>query len=56
MLYSLILSFLYQCDKEAVLLWTTGIIPLESLYSISSCQTKYYLYGCTLLITAIHAP
>jgi hypothetical protein len=31
MLYSLSLSFLYQRDKEAVLLWIAGIIPLDSL-------------------------
>jgi hypothetical protein len=30
MLCSLSLSFLYQRDKEAVLLWITGIIPLKS--------------------------
>ena len=35
MLYSLSLSFLYQCDKEAVLLWIVGMIPLELLYCIS---------------------
>ena len=35
MLYSLRLSFLYQRDKETVLLWIAGIIPLESLYNIS---------------------
>ena len=29
MLYGLSLSFLYQRDKEAVLLWIAGIIPLE---------------------------
>ena len=34
MLYGLSLSFLYQCDKEAVLLWIAGIIPPESLYII----------------------
>ena len=28
MLYSLSLSFFYQRDKEAVLLWIAGIIPL----------------------------
>jgi hypothetical protein len=31
MLYSLGLSFLYQRDKEAVLLWIGGMIPLVSL-------------------------
>ena len=31
----LALSFLYHRDKEAILLWTAGIIPLE-LYSTSS--------------------
>ena len=33
MLYSLPLSFLYQRDKVAALLWITGIIPLEPLYN-----------------------
>jgi len=32
MLYSLSLSFLYQRDKEAVLLWIAGMIPLVSFY------------------------
>ena len=33
MLYSLPLSFLYQRDKEAVLLWIAGMIPQEILYT-----------------------
>ena len=33
-LYGFSLSFLYQRDKEAVLLWIAGIIPLESLYLV----------------------
>ena len=37
--YSLSLSFLYQRDKEAVLPWIAGIIPLESLYCLSDCQS-----------------
>lgn len=40
MLYSLSLSFLYQRDKEAVMLWIVGIIPLESLYYISDFHAR----------------
>ena len=38
MLYSLSLSFLYQRDKEAVLLWNAEIIPLELLYNTLALQ------------------
>ena len=59
MLYGLSLSFLYQRDKEAVLLWIAGIIPLESLYSISPCRARYYsdysTNNCTSLVAAIYS-
>ena len=44
MLYSLSLSFLYQRDKEAVLLWAVGIIPLESLYCNLFAKQENYLF------------
>lgn len=40
MLYSLSLSILYQRDKEAVLLWIAGIIPLGALYYFSDHQAR----------------
>ena len=43
MLYGLGLSFLYQRDKEAVLLWIAGIISLNSLYYFSYCQAICHL-------------
>ena len=36
MLYSLSLSFLYQRDKEAVLLWIEGLFSLELLLILFS--------------------
>ena len=50
MLYSLSLSFLYQRDKEAVLLWIAGIIPLESLYYISDFHAKASFSGASALM------
>ena len=40
MLYGLSLSFLYQRDKEAVLLWIAGIISLGALYYFSDPQAR----------------
>ena len=40
MLYSLSLSFIYQRDKEAVLLWIAGMIPQEKRIRISENDMK----------------
>ena len=42
MLYSLSLSFLYQRDKEAVLLWIAWIILLDSLLHFTNAQASIF--------------
>ena len=51
MLYSLSLSFLYQRDKEAVLLWIPGIIPLDPLYYLSDCQSICHLISLDIAVS-----